>query len=140
MAVDIFLGLDVGSVRIGAALARADVRIAQPLKTLAAGDHAYDDILALVAEHGVTALVVGWPRGLQGQTTDQTSYVETFVEGLRGRLHLPVYLQDEALTSQKAEAELRAHNKPFAKAEVDALAATYILDDYLVALQRGARV
>lgn len=142
MAIDIVLGLDVGNVRIGVALARSDVRIAQPLMTIDNNEQVYNVIKGLIDEHKVTAVVVGWPRGMQGQTTGQTTYVEAFVKALR--LHLggpiPINLQDEALTSQKAEAELRSRHKPFEKAEVDALAATYILDDYLAALPGGIHV
>jgi putative Holliday junction resolvase len=133
MATDVLLGLDVGSVRIGVALARSDVRIAQPLTTIDNTDRVYDVIRGLVSEHGVAAIVVGWPRGMQGQVTEQTKFAEAFVEALRQQVRLPVYLQDEALTSQKAETELRNRNKPFEKSDVDALAATYILDDYLAA-------
>lgn len=140
MAIDILLGLDVGSVRIGAAIARADVRIAQPLVTVDNNDQVFETIAALITEHGVTAIVVGWPRGMQGQTTEQTKYAEAFVEALRQRVNLPVHLQDEALTSQKAETELRNRHKPFDKAAVDALAAAYILDDYLATLPGGVHV
>jgi RNase H-fold protein (predicted Holliday junction resolvase) len=42
-----------------------------------------------------------------------------------------VVFQDEALTSRKAESELNKRGKPYAKGDVDALAATYILEDYL---------
>lgn len=133
MAADVFLGLDVGDVRIGTALARSDVRIANPLTTLPNRPEIYQDIAALAKEHGVSAVVVGWPRGLEGQITSQTRIVEAFVENLRHVVDLPVHLQDEALTSRKAEAELRRRKQPFAKEEVDALAATYILEDYLTA-------
>lgn len=140
MAIDILLGLDVGSVRVGVALARSDVRIAQPLTTIDNNEEMYDAIEALTKEHGVTAIVVGWPRGMQGQVTEQTRYAEAFTEALRQHVKLPLHLQDEALTSQKAEAELRNRNKPFEKAEIDALAATYILDDYLATLPGGVHV
>jgi putative holliday junction resolvase len=140
MAVDILLGLDVGSVRIGVSLARADIRIARPLTTLQHDDQIFEAIVALIAEHDVTVLVAGWPRGMQGQETAQTKSVEAFVAELRKHIDIPLYLQDEALTSQKAEQELHSRKKPFAKAEVDALAATYILDDYILTAYRGAHV
>lgn len=125
------LGLDIGSQRVGVAVARAGVRIAHPLTTLQAGASVHEAIAALAREHQVEAVVAGWPRGLAGQHTVQTEATEQFVDRLRALTAVPVILQDEALTSQKAEAELRARNKPFAKADVDALAATYILEDYM---------
>lgn len=138
MTIDIVLGLDVGSVRIGAALGRSDVRIAQPLTVLEHTSDIFTGIAELVAKERVTSIVVGWPRGMQGQETAQTKSVEAFVATLRQHVSQPIYLQDEALTSHKAEAELRDRKKPFTKGEVDALAATYILDDYLTAPQSAA--
>ena len=125
------LALDVGTVRIGVASARLDVAIAQPLTTLDQGPDIMAEIAKLVAAGPAERLVVGWPRGLEGQTTQQTSAIEAFVAELRQTLDVPVELQDEALTSRKAEAELESRGKAFSRADVDALAATYILEDYL---------
>ncbi|MCX6728115.1 MAG: Holliday junction resolvase RuvX, partial [Candidatus Saccharibacteria bacterium] len=44
---------------------------------------------------------------------------------------VPTHLQDEALTSVKAEEELKSRGMPFEKGDIDALAATYILQDFL---------
>jgi putative holliday junction resolvase len=68
---------------------------------------------------------------MDGQETQQTRDTERFVSLLRDKTGLTVHMQDEALTSQKAEAELQARHKPYQKGDVDALAATYILEDYL---------
>jgi len=127
------LALDVGARRIGVALADASVRFAHPFSTLANSESIYQEIAALVAEQGVTTVVVGLPRGLDGQATVQTEAVEAFVDGLKQYLQVPIAWQDEALTSVKAEAELAGRNKRgvYNKSDVDALAATYILEDYL---------
>jgi putative transcription antitermination factor YqgF len=139
MADGVLLALDVGSVRVGVARARSDVRIAQPLTTLAYGEEIYNEISRLARQEGAVLLVVGWPRNLNSEATDQTRFVEEFVVKLKAQLDLPVQLQDEALTSQKAEAELQARKRPYQKADVDALAATYILEDYLQSAE-SARV
>ena len=44
---------------------------------------------------------------------------------------VPIAWQDEALTSVKAKETLQATQKPYNKADVDALAASYILADYI---------
>jgi putative Holliday junction resolvase len=126
-----WLGLDIGTRRIGVALARTDIRLSHPLTTLENNDSVLDAIKRLVDEHEVQRVIVGLPRGMNGQDTDQTKYTEEFAEQLEIKLGMSVVRQDEALTSQKAEAELTARKKPFAKGEVDALAATYILEDYI---------
>ena len=79
----------------------------------------------------MTQLVIGLPRGLEGQTTPQTEATQTFGSSLAEQLKLPVNWQDEALTSAQAEAELKARGKPYTKEAIDALSATYILEDYL---------
>lgn len=125
------LALDVGGQRIGVARANAVARIASPLTTLVNDESINESIQKLIAEHDAAALVVGLPRGLSGQHTDQTRSVEAFVANLRQAVNLPVYWQDEAVTSKQAEAELKARRKPYAKGDIDALAATYVLEDFL---------
>lgn len=127
------IGLDVGSVRIGVARASRIVRLAEPLTTLRNDESVWRELNTLIATHDVHTIVVGLPRGLDGQETAQTTTVRQFVEELGKRVNRPIVFQDEALTSHKAEAELAARNKPFAKEDVDALAAVYILEDYLAA-------
>ena len=125
------MALDVGTKRIGVALASAAARIAHPLTTLAAGDTVLAAVRQLIEKEHVQALCVGLPRGLDGQETQQTRDVRAFVDTLQQALDVPVYLQDEAVTSRQAEAELAVRGKPYAKGDIDALAATYILEDFL---------
>ena len=128
------LALDVGSKRIGVAIASSTVRIARPLTTLDAEADVNMQLEQLIAAEAVEALVVGLPRGLNGQETAQTISVRQFVNALQ-HFGLPVHFQDEALTSQKAKAELEARGKPYAKRDIDSLAATFILDDFLITTQ-----
>ncbi len=125
------LALDVGSVRIGIARASSLVRLPEPLVTVTNDENVWDTLRALCDEHRVGVLVVGLPRGMEGQDTQQTAVVHEFVENLQRELHLPIVLQDEAVTSVQAEQELTERGKPFSKGDIDALAATYILEDYL---------
>jgi len=126
------LALDVGEKRIGVARANLIVRIPQPLTTIERGSGDVLQVIAdLLKDHRASTLVLGLPRGLDGQETAQTRTVRAFGAELEARVGLPIHWQDEALTSNKAEAALNARKKPYAKGEVDALAATYILEDYL---------
>ena len=127
------LALDVGAKRIGVALARHDVPMAKPLTTLAHTDTIFTDIAGLIQESHATVVVVGYPRGLEGQATEQTKTIEAFVEELKSHVDTRIEWQDETLTSVKAEAELAARHKGgmYNKSDVDALAATYILEDYI---------
>lgn len=125
------LGLDVGTRRIGIARALLSIRMARPLLTLENPDTFLDDIVDLVRQEDAAAVVIGLPRNMSGEDTDQTRLVRAFGTELTAKLDVPVLWTDEALTSQKAEDELAGRGKPYAKGEVDALAATYIVEDYL---------
>jgi putative Holliday junction resolvase len=126
-----YLALDVGRARIGIAVANDVVRIASPLAALANDDSFKQKLLDTVKEHDVSTVVVGWPRGLDGQETEQTQYVNDFVDLLDAWLKIPVHLQDEAATSVKAEEELKRRGVPYEKGDIDSLSAVYILEDYL---------
>jgi len=125
------IALDVGERRIGVAIASIQAQIASPLATLLHTETIYQDIHDVLDKHTACALIVGLPRGLDGQHTRQTIAIEEFKAGLEQTLGIPVYWQDEALTSRQAEDELKSRGKPYAKEDIDALSATYILDDFM---------
>lgn len=125
------LSFDIGARRIGVARAHLDAPFPAPLMTLENPDSFLDDIGKLVENEQAACVVLGLPRGMQGQPTEQTKRVQEFGRQLTDRLAIPLYWIDEALTSQKAEEELRRRGKPYQKGAVDALAATYILEDYI---------
>jgi putative pre-16S rRNA nuclease len=84
-------------------------------------------------DDGLGAIVVGWPRRLDGTPTDQTSFVEAFARALERRTDVPVVLQDERLSSTEAESRLAVRERDWRrrKAKLDAAAAAIILQDYL---------
>ncbi|HSX32031.1 MAG TPA: Holliday junction resolvase RuvX [Candidatus Saccharimonadales bacterium] len=125
------LSLDVGERRIGVAVASSESRLASPLKTLLNEGDIAATIQELLVANQATALVLGLPRNLEGEDTAQTQYVRAFADRIKPIVGVPLYWQDEALTSRKAEEELTARGKPYAKADIDALSATYILEDFL---------
>ena len=125
------LALDVGERRIGVAAANSIARIASPLTTLINEGDIAATISRLVAEQNASKLVLGLPRGLSGQDTGQTQWVKDFGNSIEIAVGVPLYWQDEAVTSAQAEAELKSRGKPYVKADIDALSATYILEDFL---------
>ena len=125
------LGLDVGAKRVGVSIASLAARLPRPLTTLNWDDYFYEDLNKIIVREAVSALVIGLPRGLEGQQTTQTYAIHTFTEELREHIELPIHMQDEALTSRQAKEELEARGKSYKKADIDALAATYILQDFL---------
>lgn len=131
-AKEFILGLDVGSVRTGVAIAHGMARLPRPLTTLTNNDSIFEAIQKLVVDEHVARVVVGLPRGMDGGYTEQTRQAEAFQQKLAGMLDVPVELSDETLTSVQAEAELAGSN--YTKADVDAIAACYILESYFTEL------
>lgn len=126
------IGLDVGEVRVGVARANTIARIPEPLVTLKRTDEVFQQLKDIISEHGASVVVVGLPRNLNGEDTKQTDYSRQFAAELSQ--HAPgvrIEFIDEALTSHKAKAELNSKNQRFNRSDVDALAAAYILEDYL---------
>lgn len=131
MATKNYVALDVGTVRIGIAFAGKGLMIARPVRTIAYADDDWSSMDEVIKELEPTDLVVGLPRSLSGQETSQTQSVRDFATLCAQRYNLPIHLQDEALTSVRAKEILSQSNQPIDKKEVDAVAASLILSDYL---------
>ncbi len=137
-AISSVLALDVGGKRVGVAAASLDARLARPLTTIEQGEGLFETLQQLIDENEAERLIIGLPRGLDGQHTAQTAAVEQFVSDLSEHIAIPVTFQDEAVTSRQAEKELESRGKPYVKGDIDALAATYILEDWLAGQQKAA--
>ena len=125
-----FLALDVGSRRIGLAMADSQVKIAVPLGWLENNENIVQEITELVLRHDIDTIVVGYPRNQSGEPTKQTEFVEEFVKQFEDvELDTEIVFQDESLTS--VQAEQRLGNKIKDKGEIDAEAASIILQDFL---------
>ncbi len=143
------VGLDVGERRIGIAISDPTCTLARPvgvLRAAALGAGALAVVSAEVRrlaeeEDGVSTIVLGLPRRLDGTPNDMTPRVEGFAAALGARTGLPVVLQDERLSSREAESRLALREKDWRvrKRRLDAAAAAVILQDYLD-LQPGRSV
>ena len=124
------IGLDVGTKRIGVAVADPSVGIAVPFITIDVDGNELQAIAEIIVSEGADTIVVGYPRNQSGEKTAQTAEVEFFAENLKDMVPHIVF-QDESLTSVLAEPHLKAHNRPYTKSDIDAQAATIILQDFL---------
>jgi putative Holliday junction resolvase len=150
------LGLDVGDKRTGVAVSDPQGILATPLTVLASEDEdaLINEILKLVEKYKADCIVVGLPRRLNGELGKQANKVTTFTDKLslraqRSNLNqLDIQLWDERLSTRAAErlkmeaesqrGKLRSRTKRGAKnrrfsikAEVDAMAAAFILQGFL---------
>jgi putative holliday junction resolvase len=134
------IGLDLGERRIGIAVSDPSATLARPLKTIqrdgsdaTAIAHLRRVIAELEQDEPVAGVVVGLPRKLDGSVTDQTTRAQKMIDLLTRELGIPVFAQDERLSSREAEERLSLREKDWRKrkAKLDAAAAAVILQDYL---------
>jgi putative Holliday junction resolvase len=128
------LGFDFGERRIGVAVGETSTRIASPLETIAENSTArtLEAVGALVREWQPCAFVVGRPKHADGSPHRVALLAAKFARRLAGVHRLPVFLVDETLTSASAESALReTRTRARREGDVDALAATFILQSYL---------
>jgi len=141
------LGVDYGAKRIGLALSDYTGTLARPWQMVPAGGGpvrsaaAVAEVVARLRasdDPDLDRVVVGLPRRLNGDDTDQTPMVRTFVQALADLTGLPVDTQDERLTSVEAESRLAAREPDWRKrkALIDAESASILLQDYLDARAR----
>jgi len=90
------------------------------------------EILRLIPEHGVTELVLGYPKNMDGTVGPRAEKAAAFAETLR-QAGLPVTLWDERRTTVDAHNILfnNGKNAKQRKKVVDAVAASLMLEGYL---------
>jgi putative Holliday junction resolvase len=129
------MGLDVGDKTIGVALSDELGVTAQPFQTLKRKGHAEDlrTIRRIVDERGVSAVIVGLPKNMDGTIGRQARRVMSFAERIEAALDVPVVHWDERLSTVAAERILIQGDVSRAKRKkhVDKLAAAVILQGYL---------
>lgn len=129
------LALDPGSKRIGVAVCD-DLRVAtRPLKiiTVSSWKKLLTQIKELVADFDAKALVIGLPLTSEGGESKMSETARNMANKFTLSLSIPVFLQDERVTSYEAKARLWQAGKTLEQTEanVDAEAAAIILGDFL---------
>lgn len=132
------LGLDVGDVRIGAAISDLLMITAQGIETYTRKDTEADleHFCALMDERDVETIVCGLPKNMNGTIGEQAEKVQDFAEKLKQASGRKLVYWDERLTTKSAhrtllEADMSRKKR---KAVVDKIAAVYILQGYMDSL------
>jgi putative Holliday junction resolvase len=129
------LALDLGRKRIGLAISDELGITAQGLDTLERQGRR-DDIESLrriVAEKGVTMILMGDPLHMSGDASRQGDYTREFAGELQRKTGLSIEFRDERWTSREAERTIRGAgvaNKA-RKPTIDRLSAVILLQSYL---------
>lgn len=131
-----YLGLDLGTKTLGLAISDPLGIIATSYKILR-HDEDYDSLLPMLKEeiekNHIEALVLGFPKNMNNSVGERGEIALAFKEKLEEEFQLPVYMQDERLTTKQAESLLISNDTSRKKRKkvIDSLAATIILQSYL---------
>ena len=131
-----YLGLDLGTKTLGLAISDPLGIIATSYKILR-HDEDYDILLPMLKEeiekNHIEALVLGFHKNMNNSVGERGEIALAFKEKLEEEFQLPVYMQDERLTTRQAESLLISNDTSRKKRKkvIDSLAATIILQSYL---------
>jgi putative holliday junction resolvase len=129
------MSLDVGSKRIGIALADPTESFALPVGTIERTTLRADlaRIREYVESYGVHEIVVGDPVSLSGERGIAAQKMDAFVETLRGAFSGTIHRVDERMTTAQATKTLIAADVSRKKRRgvVDKMAAALILETFL---------
>lgn len=131
-----YLGLDLGSRTLGVAVSDKTGLIASNYKTIRHNEE-YERLLgevkSLVDELEIEAIVLGFPKNMNNTIGPKGELSLEFKAKLEEILEIPIYLQDERLSTKSATDMLIQGNvsRKNRKKVVDSVAATIILQTYL---------
>ena len=132
-----YIGLDLGTKTLGVAVSDKTETIASAITTLRFSENnpeeVLDDLTKIMDEYKVGAIVIGLPKNMNNSLGFAAERTKEFVKVLNNTYDIPVYEQDERLSSVTAnnvllQAEISRKKR---KSKVDTVAATVILQNYL---------
>ncbi|MDF2965555.1 MAG: hypothetical protein K0Q51_943 [Rickettsiaceae bacterium] len=134
------LAIDYGKKKLGIAVSNPEQTMALPIRQLIEErlEVRLKELAAIIKEFDVKGLVIGLPLNMDGSSSEQSEIVEKFALNLAENLHLPIFLQDERLTSKAASNALKTagFNRKERDSMDDQIAASMILETTLTRLSR----
>ena len=134
------MAIDYGDARTGIAISDLTGSIVGTTTVIHSrkGQEVAKKIDELIKEHGVQALVMGFPRNMDGTEGPRAALYKEFAQYLQEVTGMEVKLWDERRTTVEAHNILSANNYHGKKRKntVDAVAASLILEGYLAFLKR----
>jgi putative holliday junction resolvase len=133
------LAIDMGTKRVGIAVSDELRLTVRPVTTIER--RSWKDLLRRISEQvealEARGLVVGLPLNIDGSEGTAAVVARHIAAKFELSLKIPVYLQDERLTSE--EAKSRLHDIQKRAGEIDSAAAAIILQDFIEQQSRSAR-
>ena len=130
-----YMSLDVGDNTIGVAVSDPLNITAQGIKTIRRVSYRkdFEEMQRIIDEYGITSIVVGLPKKLDGTIGIQAEKVQKFVKKMSYKFEQEIIYEDERLTTLMAEKVLISGNVSRSKRKdvIDKMAAVNILTTFL---------
>lgn len=128
-----YLAIDYGDKRTGLAICDPQETVVSPLLVIEGQKNLIDKIADLIQTESIEAIVIGLPLNMDGSTGPRAMLVRHFADRLKSRVNVPIFLQDERLTSFAAEQQIAPAGltRKKKKKRIDAIAAAQILEAFL---------
>ena len=135
------MAIDYGNARTGVAISDAMGFLAGFTTVIHSrkSEVVIEELAKIIAEHGVDELVMGFPRNMDGTEGPRADLYREFAARVEERTGMTVNLWDERRTTIEAHQILHAGGKKMKdhRKNVDAVAATLILEGYLTRRKRS---
>jgi putative Holliday junction resolvase len=128
------LGIDFGSSRIGIAVSDDLGMLAHPLETIPNDSEFLSRLQQIVLQKGVSRIVVGIPRNMDGSYGPAAEKAKVFLSQLKSEFAgVQLIPWDERLTTVEAQRLLHAAGRDIKKSRpvIDQVAAQVLLQSYL---------
>ena len=129
------IAIDTGTKRIGVAVSDENRTVCRPLPYIkrSSWKKLLTQIQALLREYDAKALIIGLPLESDGNESEMSEFAREMGRKFRLSLSMPVFLQDERVSSYEAKSRIwRSGNKNAdLRAIVDSEAAAIILNDFI---------
>lgn len=132
-----YMGLDVGSKTVGVAVSDPFGWTAQGIEIVKIDEEienfGIERIAELIEEYRVEAVVIGLPKNMNNSIGPRAEASQKYGQLIIEQFNLPVFYQDERLTTVQAERMLIANDvsRKKRKKVIDKLAAVLILQNFL---------
>ncbi len=132
------IGIDPGTKRVGVAVCDELRVTTRPVEVITRGSwkKLLERVKNIVAEYDAVAVVIGLPLESDGSESPMSAEARDMARKFSLSLDVPVFLQDERVTSYEAKSRLwgRGIDPRDARKMVDSEAASIILADFLAGL------
>jgi|SaaInlStandDraft_2_1057019.scaffolds.fasta_scaffold02832_2 putative Holliday junction resolvase len=139
MSVNVFIGFDFGTKKIGVAIAQTITNTATPMPAIKMinGQPKWNDLDEIISDFKPKKAIIGIPDSENKQTKKLITKIKIFSSALEKKYTIPTILINEGFSTQMAKQELKDKRQSgvlknrIKKGQTDSTAAKIILEQWL---------